>query len=159
MGGAIFDEVVLGSTGVAAAAVLGVASTAARISTLRALLVATERSRRCWNKRMWFSNEATMSSSVISRPPLRAFSAFSPSDLSLHQQTSKPQRLSWPHFCSMVSQASSRASTRVHGVCLREVLSLLREVLSLLQVGDLVHFCRVGLVDCRDLWVRVPLHD
>merc|ERR1712216_824993 len=115
MGGAIFDEVVLGSTGVAAAAVLGVASTGARISTLRALLVAAERSRRCWKRRMWFSNEATMSSSVIWRPPLRAFSAFSPSDLSLHLQTSKPQRLSWPHFCSMVSQASSRASTGVLG--------------------------------------------
>merc|ERR1712216_505494 len=147
MGGAIFDEVVLGSTGVAAAAVLGVASTGARISTLRALLVAAERSRRCWKRRMWFSNEATMSSSVIWRPPLRAFSAFSPSDLSLHLQTSKPQRLSWPHFCSMVSQASSRASTREHGVCLGEVLSFL-------QVGDLVHFCRVGLVNGGAFWVR-----
>lgn len=139
-------------SGMAATAVLGVASTAARISTLRAPFVAAERSRRCWNKRMWFSNEATMSSSVIWRPPLRAFSAFSPSDLSLHLQTSKPQRLSWPHFCSMVSQASSRASTRGHGVCLREVLSFL-------QVGDLVHFCRVGLVNCRALFVRVALHD
>ena len=34
-----------------------------------------------------------------------------------------------------------------------------RALVSLLQVGYLVHFCRVGLVDCRDLWVRVPLHD
>ena len=33
------------------------------------------------------------------------------------------------------------------------------EVLSFLQVGDLVHFGRVGLVECRALWVRVALHD
>ena len=35
----------------------------------------------------------------------------------------------------------------------------MREVLSLLQVGDLVHFRRVGLVNCGALCVRVVLHD
>ena len=39
-----------------------------------------------------------------------------------------------------------------HGVCLGEVLSFL-------QVGDLVHFCRVGLVNGGAFWVRVALHD
>ena len=41
---------------------------------------------------------------------------------------------------------------QVHGVCLREVLRLL-------QVGNLVDFCGVGFVNCGAVWIRVVLHD
>jgi len=54
-------------------------------------------------------------------------------------------------LCTFLDRALGRF-VQVQGVCLQEVLRLL-------QVGDLVNFGRVDLINCGALCVWVVLHD